>query len=117
MNNLISLINSFDTQTLDKFGDYINSPFFNNRGDIQRFYKYFINKIPLTEINRREVYETVYKGNEYNEQVIVNLFSRTKNHHTENCKSRTHLHLQRFRRIWTCSKYRSLYQKFSCCER
>lgn len=80
MNNLISLINSFDTQTLDKFGDYIKSPFFNNRGDIQRFYKYFINKIPLTEINRREVYETVYKGNEYNEQVIVNLFSRTKNH-------------------------------------
>lgn len=36
--------------------------------------------MPVSSLNRREIYGTVYAGTEYNEQVIVNLFSRVKKH-------------------------------------
>ncbi|HRE09764.1 MAG TPA: hypothetical protein PLN22_02965, partial [Ignavibacteria bacterium] len=75
MNSLITLINSLDDNSIKKFGHYLNSPFFNNRDDIIRFYNYISGKIPLAELNRREIYVSVYMGSKYNEQVIVNLFS------------------------------------------
>jgi len=80
MENVLILLNSFEKETLEKFGDYLSSPFFNKRSDLIGFYKYVQKILPLHELNRKEIYKTVYGGTVYNEQVIVNLFSRMKKH-------------------------------------
>ena len=80
MENNLVLLNSLEDKDLKKFGDYLSSPFFNNRSDLTRFYIYIKDKLPLNELDREEVYEVVYGGTVYNEQVIVNLCSRIKKH-------------------------------------
>lgn len=80
MEILINLINSIQGESFEKFGEYLNSPYFNKRNDLIKFYNYLYDKMPLKELNRQQVYNEVYAGSVYKEQVIVNLFSRTKKH-------------------------------------
>lgn len=78
MEHLFVLLNSFDKKRADKFEDFIKSPFFNKRSDVIRFYNYIKVRQPSKELERQKIYSRVYGGDKYNEQVIVNLFSRTK---------------------------------------
>lgn len=78
MKNLIILLNSLDKNKAKDFEDFIKSPFFNKRSDVLKFFMRIKTQLPLRELDRHEIYNYVYDGKKYNEQVVVNLFSRTK---------------------------------------
>lgn len=80
MEILLNLVNSLKNESFEKFGDYLNSPYFNKRNDLVKFYDYIKERKPLINLDRQEIYGKIYAGSVYNEQVIVNLFSRTKKH-------------------------------------
>ncbi len=78
MKVLLDLLNSLDEESITSFGEFINSPYFNKRSDISRFFGLVSTKLPVAELNRAEIYSHVYNQISINEQVVDNLFSRTK---------------------------------------
>ncbi|MBL8015969.1 MAG: hypothetical protein JNK43_01765 [Ignavibacteria bacterium] len=80
MKNTLLILNSLDAESLEKFGEYLKSPFFNGRSDLIKLYNYIKKKLPLPELNREEVYIYVYGPKNYNKQVMINLLSRTQKH-------------------------------------
>ena len=78
MKVLLDLLNSLDEESITSFGEFINSPYFNKRSDISRFFGLVSSKLPVAELNRAEIYSHVYNQISINEQVVDNLLSRTK---------------------------------------
>ncbi|MBE2218925.1 MAG: hypothetical protein IAE90_12005 [Ignavibacteria bacterium] len=79
MNKLIQLICSFSEAEILRFEEFAASPFHNKRRDIKIFAQFLKQNHPLKEIDRKKLYELVYGTGIYNEQVMINLFSRTLN--------------------------------------
>jgi hypothetical protein len=76
MKNFIALANTLNRDELQKLEDLVDSPFHNKRSDIVKFFKHIKAKLPVTTLDKEEIYRTVYGRGKYNEQVIVNLVSR-----------------------------------------
>lgn len=79
MDKLIRLINSLKREELEKFADFINSPFFNKRADVLKFLGFIVKNHPIESFNKEKIYRLVYGEGKYNSQVVTNLFSRIQN--------------------------------------
>jgi len=78
---LILLLKSFSNEDSKKFKDFLNSPFFNKNKTVIKFYdalKISINESYENDENKNEkeiIYNEIFPGKKYNEQVIKNLTS------------------------------------------
>ena len=79
--SVISILKTFSKQEIKEFDKFIISPFFNNQPSLTRFYevlKKFYPEFPERSIDRKTVYEILYQGKPYNDEVIRRLTSDLK---------------------------------------
>ncbi len=74
----IQLLKSFTKDELKRFGDFLESPYFNTNSrvtrlfaELKKHYPEFINK----NVDKENLYKKLFPGKEYNEQVMKNLIS------------------------------------------
>lgn len=75
---LIDILKSFSQEELKKFGEFINSPYFNKNKTLIKFYNEIKKAYPdfLGErIDKKKIYSKILNGKKYNQQVFKNLSS------------------------------------------
>jgi len=79
--SVISILRTFSKQEIKEFDKFIISPFFNNQPSLTRFYeelKKHYPDYPERSIDRKSVYENLYHGKPYSDEVIRRLTSDLK---------------------------------------
>lgn len=75
---LIQLLQTFDTQELRAFKDFVASPFYNKNRELMDFYDY-LKKIapafPEKKIQKEQVYKTLFPGKKYDDKHFKYLMS------------------------------------------
>lgn len=69
----IELLKTLNKDELKSFGDYIRSPFFNNRDTLIRLYEILLKHAPDYKSNiilKQNLYKKLYPGKAYNEQTL-----------------------------------------------
>lgn len=74
---LTDLLRTFSKKEFEKFGDYINSPYFNKSVLFKKFYDLLKSDFPDFKIlSRKKIFEEIYEGEEYKDKKIRDLFSK-----------------------------------------
>ena len=75
---LIILLKTFSTGEIEKFENFVKSPFFNKSSQIVQFSGLLRNSYPnFTKIDKSIIYNSIYPGEEYKDKKLRDLFSRT----------------------------------------
>ena len=75
---IILLLRKFDKRDFADFGEFLRSPYFNNKAKLVQFYNKLEKYYPdfnETKIKREKIYESLYPESTYNPQVYKNLSS------------------------------------------
>ena len=75
---IILLLRKFDKKDLTDFGEFLRSPYFNNKARLVQFYNKLVKYFPdfnEQKTNKEKIYESLYPGSSYNPQVYKNLSS------------------------------------------
>ena len=76
---LIILLRSFSKEELKKFKDFLLSPYFNKNKTLIKYFTELIKDHPQFEkADKEKIYTKLFKGKNYNEQVMKNLTSDLK---------------------------------------
>lgn len=79
---VIEALKSFTKEELREFGKFLNSPFFNNRNEVVRFYnvlKRFYPKFDSEQLTKQYIFGNVYPDKKYNDVLMRKLVSLTAN--------------------------------------
>lgn len=74
----IQLLKLFTEEELKRFGDFLNSPYFNNNGRVARLFselKKYHPEYISGGVEKEKLYSKLFPGKKYNEQVMKNLIS------------------------------------------
>jgi hypothetical protein len=83
---IVLLLRNFTKDDINRFGEYLDSPYFNTKKKLVQFYAKLIKYHPGFEeakINREKIYESLYPGSKFNPQVYKNLSSELYQHARE----------------------------------
>lgn len=73
---LIALLNTLQTAEWKRFGDFLESPFFNKREDLIRYYQYLEAMAPNFEaanLEKEVVFKKIYPNQQFEERAVVHL--------------------------------------------
>ena len=79
---LIELLRSLNKSEFREFGKFINSPYFNNRSEVIRFYDVIKKFYPLFDsngLNEEKIFNSVYPGKEFSDVMMRKLVSLMTN--------------------------------------
>jgi len=74
---LILLLQTFNKKEFEKFGEYINSPYFNKSLLIRKFYDLLKKDFPgFKKLSKKEIFKVIYPNEEFKDKKIRDLFSK-----------------------------------------
>lgn len=80
---IVLLLRRFTKEDINRFGDYLSSPYFNTKRKLAQFYNRLIKYYPgfdEAHFNREKIYKGLYPGSKFNPQVYKNLSSELYRH-------------------------------------
>ncbi|MCG8332677.1 MAG: hypothetical protein MI974_33640 [Chitinophagales bacterium] len=74
-NKLFTLLSSFSTVELQRFGEFLNSPYFNKNRDIIKLYSFLSTKAPEFDFTKKSIYDEIYPGRSLSDRKLGYLMS------------------------------------------
>ncbi len=83
---IVLLLRRFPKEDINRFREYLRSPYFNTKEKLVQYYTKLIKHYPEFDepgINREKIYQSLYPGSKFNPQVYKNLSSELYQHARE----------------------------------